>query len=54
MSDYDAIFVGAGHNGLIGAAYLARASLKILVLERRSILGNVPSRVEICSAGIAG
>ena len=54
LKKYDALIIGAGHNGLIGAAYLARAGLKILVLERRSILGNVPSRVEICSAGIAG
>ncbi len=50
MSDYDAIFVGAGHNGLIGAAYLARAGLKTLVLERRSILGGACVTEEIAGA----
>jgi phytoene dehydrogenase-like protein len=37
---YDAIVVGAGHNGLIAAGYLARAGKKVLVLERRSIIGG--------------
>ena len=37
---YDAIVVGAGHNGLTCAAYLARAGRKVLVLERRHILGG--------------
>jgi phytoene dehydrogenase-like protein len=37
---YDAIVVGAGHNGLIAAAYLARAGLSTLVLERREIVGG--------------
>jgi phytoene dehydrogenase-like protein len=37
---YDAIVVGAGHNGLTTAAYLARAGLDVLVLERRHILGG--------------
>src|ERR1700757_1906996 len=39
-SRYDAIVVGAGHNGLTAAAYLARAGLKTLVLERRDIIGG--------------
>lgn len=39
-ADYDAIIVGAGHNGLTCAAYLARAGLKTLVLERRDVIGG--------------
>ena len=36
----DAIVVGGGHNGLVAAAYLARAGLDTLVLERRDVLGG--------------
>jgi phytoene dehydrogenase-like protein len=39
-SSYDAIVVGGGHNGLTTAAYLAKAGQKVLVLERRDILGG--------------
>src|SRR5947209_11761149 len=39
-AEYDAIIVGGGHNGLATAAYLARAGLKPLVLERRGRLGG--------------
>lgn len=37
---YDALIVGAGHNGLTCACYLARAGLRVRVLERRSIVGG--------------
>src|SRR5712692_4435766 len=37
---YDIIIVGAGHNGLVTAAYLARAGMKVLVLERRELVGG--------------
>ncbi|MGE3807606.1 MAG: phytoene desaturase family protein [Gemmataceae bacterium] len=37
---YDAIIIGGGHNGLVTACYLARAGKKVLVLERRHVLGG--------------
>lgn len=37
---YDAIVIGAGHNGLTNAAYLAKAGLKVLVLEKNSYIGG--------------
>src|SRR5580693_7256377 len=37
---YDAIVIGAGHNGLVTAAYLAKAGYRVLVLERRDVLGG--------------
>ena len=37
---YDAIIIGGGHNGLVAAAYLARAGKNVLVLEKRHILGG--------------
>jgi len=39
-SAYDAIIVGGGHNGLTCGAYLAKAGLSTLVLERRGIVGG--------------
>ena len=38
--DYDAVIVGGGHNGLVAAAYLARAGRSVLVLERRAEIGG--------------
>jgi phytoene dehydrogenase-like protein len=40
VAKYDAIVIGGGHNGLVTAAYLARAKWKVLVLERRYIVGG--------------
>lgn len=40
MPKYDAIIIGGGHNGLVTAAYLARAGKSVLVLERREMLGG--------------
>ena len=37
---YDAIIIGGGHNGLVNAAYLARAGRKVVVLERRHLVGG--------------
>lgn len=36
----DAIIIGGGHNGLVCAFYLARAGLKVTVLERRTVVGG--------------
>jgi phytoene dehydrogenase-like protein len=44
---YDAIIIGAGHNGLTAAAYLARAGRKVLVLERRHLVGGAAVTEEI-------
>src|SRR5262245_48295228 len=38
--NYDAIIIGAGHNGLVTACYLARAGKRVLVLERRPVVGG--------------
>ena len=44
---YDAIVIGGGHNGLTAAAYLARAGRKVLVLERRHVVGGAAVTEEI-------
>ena len=37
---FDAIVIGGGHNGLVASTYLARGGLKVLVLERRPMVGG--------------
>jgi phytoene dehydrogenase-like protein len=44
---YDAVIIGGGHNGLVSAAYLARAGLKTVVLEKRDVLGGAAVTEEI-------
>ena len=47
VNAYDAIVIGGGHNGLTSAAYLSRAGKKVLVLERRHVLGGAAVSEEI-------
>ena len=44
---YDAVIIGGGHNGLVSAAYLARAGLRTLVLEQRHVLGGAAVTEEV-------
>ena len=46
---FDVVIIGAGHNGLVTAAYLARAGRKVLVLERRELVGGCSVTEEIWS-----
>jgi phytoene dehydrogenase-like protein len=47
MQNVDAVIIGAGHNGLVAAAYLAKAGKKVLVLERRAEVGGIVVTEEI-------
>ena len=47
MNKYDCIVIGGGHNGLVNAAYLARAGKRVLVLERRHVLGGAAVTEEV-------
>jgi len=46
-SKYDVIVIGGGHNGLVNAAYLARVGKRVLVLERRHVLGGAAVTEEV-------
>src|SRR3989475_770945 len=46
-SKYDVVVIGGGHNGLVNAAYLARAGKKVLVCERRHVLGGAAVTEEV-------
>jgi phytoene dehydrogenase-like protein len=47
MPKYDAIIVGAGHNGLVTAAYLAKAGRRVLVVEKRPVIGGAAVTEEV-------
>ncbi len=47
MSDYDAIVVGAGHNGLTAAAVMARGGMRVLCLEKNHFIGGMATTTEL-------
>jgi len=47
MNNYDAIVIGAGHNGLTNAAYLAKAGLNVVLLEKNDFIGGASSTQEL-------
>ncbi len=56
MSSYDAVVVGAGHNALVTAALLAREGWRVLVLERRGVVGGAAATEELfpgCRVNVA-
>ena len=53
MTHYDAILIGGGHNGLVAAAYLAKAGRRVCVLERRGVLGGCASTEQLWPSSIS-
>lgn len=51
MRDYDAIIIGAGHNGLTCACYLARAGMRVLVAEAKDAIGGMTTTSELVMPG---
>jgi phytoene dehydrogenase-like protein len=47
LNGYDAIVIGGGHNGLVAAAYLGRAGLRTVILERRATVGGAAATSEL-------
>lgn len=50
-SKFDVVLIGSGHNGMIAAAYLAKAGKKVLVLERNAVLGGGTMTQELVAPG---
>lgn len=48
QTQYDAVIIGAGHNGLVAAGYLAKDGLYVLVLERQDVIGGAVVSEELC------
>ena len=51
MASHDIVCVGSGHNGLIAAAYLAKAGMKVLVLEKNDYYGGGVATLEAVAPG---
>ena len=47
MKKYDAIVIGAGHNGITNGAYLAKAGLKVLLVEKNPFIGGATVSLEL-------
>ncbi|MFP6737965.1 MAG: FAD-dependent oxidoreductase, partial [Planctomycetota bacterium] len=47
VKKYDVVIIGAGHNGLVAACYLAKAGRKVLVLESRELVGGCAITEEV-------